>query len=61
MNDQRKAQDAADLADALVVLGLMLLGAAVWMLWGGPAVAAYVGTLLILFGLFLAIQRGRKS
>ena len=39
---EHKAQDIADLADAMVVLGLMLVGAAVWILWGWAALAAYV-------------------
>lgn len=57
-HDERKAADAAD---AMVVLGLILLGAAIWMLWGGPAVAAYAGMLLIIFGISLAVRRGRSN
>jgi hypothetical protein len=58
--DERKAAETADVSDALVVLGLLLLGASVWMLWGGPAVAAYAGALLVIFGVVLAMQRGRR-
>lgn len=60
-NNERKAADAADLADAMVVLGLLLLGVAIGLAWGLTAVAAYAGVLLIVFGGALAIHRGHNG
>ena len=58
---QRKPQATADVADAMVVIGLLLVGASVWILWGGAAALAYAGALLVVFGVAVAMQRGRND
>ena len=57
---QRK-QTTVDASDGLVTVGLLLVGVSVWILWGFPAMLAYAGTVLVLFGLVLAMQRGRNG
>jgi hypothetical protein len=42
------------MADLLVLAGLVLLGAALWLVWGWPAALAFAGTALVLAGLVLA-------
>lgn len=42
------------LADVLVLAGLALLGAALWLAWGWPAALAYAGAALVVVGLVLA-------
>lgn len=49
-----------DGADALLLTGLLLIGLAVVLVWGWAALAAYVGTVLVIFGIVLAIVRGRR-
>jgi hypothetical protein len=48
---------AADGADWLVLAGLALLGGALWLWFGLPAALAYVGTVLVVVGLALAVRR----
>lgn len=48
-----------DLFDALFVLGLLLLGAAVALAWGWLAVLAYAGAILIVAGVTGAVMRVR--
>lgn len=50
-----------DLFDALVLLGLGLLGAALWLAWGPLAVLAYAGTVLVVAGVIGAQLRGRDG
>lgn len=50
-----------DLFDVLVVLGLLLVGLALWMTWGPVAVLAYAGTVLIVAGLAGAISNKDKN
>lgn len=57
---QRK-QTTVDAADSMVTVGLLLVGVAVWILWGFPAMLAYTGTVLVLFGMVFAMQRGRNN
>lgn len=57
---QRK-QTTVDAADSMVTVGLLLVGVAVWILWGFPSMLAYTGTVLVLFGMVLAMQRGRNN
>jgi hypothetical protein len=56
-----KTRGVTDAADAVVLLGLLLLAAAIYWWWGFAAVLAYVGTVLVIFGVALAMQRGRKA
>jgi hypothetical protein len=49
-----------DSADGMVTLGLLLLAAAIWWAWGLAAVLGYAGTVLIVLGVAVAMQRGRK-
>ena len=46
----------ADGADTLVAVGILLLGAAVGLWFGWPAVLAYVGMVLVIVGLALATR-----
>lgn len=48
------------LAETAVVVGLLLLGTAVWLWHGTPALLAFAGMVAILVGLALAWQDGRK-
>lgn len=50
-----------DLYDVLVVLGLLLVGLALWLAWGPVAVLAYAGTVLIVVGLVGAMARGKNG
>jgi hypothetical protein len=50
--------DGADLA---IVLGLALLGVSVGLVWGWAAVLAYVGTVLIVGGVMLAMTSGARK
>jgi hypothetical protein len=45
------------IADLLVLTGLVLLGAALWLVWGWPAALAYAGVALVGLGLALAYTR----
>ena len=56
-----KARSATDVADVLVLLGLLLLAVAIFWWWGVTAVLAYCGTVLVIFGVALAMQRGRTQ
>lgn len=47
----------ADAADSLVLLGVLLLGLALWMWLGAAAVVAYVGTVALVLGLALAVRK----
>lgn len=44
-------------ADVLVLVGLVLLGAALWLAWGWPAALAFAGTVLVAVGLVLVRAR----
>lgn len=44
------------LDDMLIILGLVLLGAAVWQAQGATATTAYAGTILIILGIALGWQ-----
>lgn len=48
------------LAELVLVLGLLLLGAAVWLWAGVPAVLAYAGTVAILVAIGLGWLDGRR-
>jgi hypothetical protein len=39
-----------DLFDVLATVGLVLIGAAVWLAWGGAAALAYAGIVLVIVG-----------
>lgn len=46
-----------DLFDWLVIVGIGILGLALWLVWGWVAVLAYVGVLAMVVGLVGAILR----
>lgn len=48
------------LDDILVLIGLVLLGAAIWQAQGATATTAYAGAILIIVGVALGWQ-GRAS
>ena len=48
-----------DYTDLLVLLGVVLLGYAVWASAGWPGLLGYVGALLIVVGVALAWRVGR--
>ena len=50
-----------DLADALGLLGLLLLGCAVGVTWGWPGVVGLVGGLLVTVSVVLAWRRSREN
>lgn len=45
--------------DLLIVAGLALIGAAVWLAFGLPALLAYCGAALLCAGVALALRGGR--
>lgn len=45
--------------DLLIVAGLALIGAAVWLAFGLPALLAYCGAALLCAGVTLALRGGR--
>ncbi len=46
-----------DLFDWLVIVGIGILGLALWLVWGWVAVLAYVGVLAVVVGLVGAMLR----
>lgn len=46
-----------DGGDWLVLAGLLLLGAALGLWFGWPAVLAYVGAVMVIVGLAVAVRR----
>lgn len=52
---------SADRADVLVLLGLVLIGAALAWGAGWPGVLGFVGGLMLAFGLVLAMRAGRRA
>lgn len=48
------------LDDILIILGLVLLGAAIWQAQGAIAVTAYAGSILVILGIALGWQ-GRAA
>lgn len=46
-------------ADWLVVLGALLIGAALWMAWDWPGVMGWIGVLMLLAGVAEARRKGR--
>lgn len=51
------SSDEMWIADLLVLVGLGLLGAAVWLVAGWPAALAYAGVVLVALGLALVYTR----
>jgi hypothetical protein len=49
-----------DVADVMVLLGMLLLGGAIGWTWGIAAACGLLGCLLIIFGVVAAAQRGRR-
>jgi hypothetical protein len=45
----------------MVLLGLLLLAAAIWAWWGLAAVLAYAGTVLVIVGLAMAVRGGGRK
>lgn len=51
-----------DWGDVAVVLGLGLVGSALYVAWGTAAVLAYAGVVLVIVGLVVAVAgRGRTT
>jgi hypothetical protein len=50
-----------DLADTLGLLGVILLGAAIWAAWGLWGLVGYAGMVLLLMSTAMAMQRGRRA
>lgn len=48
-------------ADALVLLGLVLLGVAIWLWLGVASVLGYAGVALLLIGLALALAAREET
>jgi hypothetical protein len=46
-----------DAADWLVLLGLVLVAAALYLWWGLPAALVFAGTVLLIVGLAVALRR----
>ena len=49
---------SADLADYLVLAGLLFLGSALYAIFGLPSVVALVGVILVALGVAVAMRRG---
>ena len=56
-----KRPNGIELAEILLLLGLILLGAALWQWFGWAAVAAYVGAICIVVGLGFGYLDGQKQ
>lgn len=56
-----RIRGAADGSDLLVVVGLVLVGGALWLWFGVPASLAYAGTVLVIVGLALALREGQGT
>jgi hypothetical protein len=50
-----------DLADSLGLMGLLLLAVAVGVTWGWPGLVGFVGGVMLLVGVGMGMQRGRKA
>jgi uncharacterized membrane protein len=50
-----------DLADSLGGLGLLLLAVAIGVTWGWPGLLGYLGGVLLLVSVGMAMSRGRKA
>jgi len=44
--------------DALVLIGLVLIGASLYQWFGLPAAMAYAGTMLVVVAVLLMLERG---
>ena len=51
----------ADNADALVLLGLLLIAGSLWFVAGWAGLVGFVGGLCVAWGLLVAMQRGRRA
>lgn len=47
---------ALDLADLAVLAGLLLVGFSVWLQFGAPGAIGFVGAVLIVIGLAVALR-----
>ena len=52
---------AIDLADIAVIVGVLLIGLAVFWAWAAPGVVGYAGAVLVTMGVVLAYKRGQVN
>lgn len=50
---------AIDLADIAVIVGVLLIGLAVFWAWAAPGVVGYAGVVLVAMGMAAAYKRGQ--